>query len=93
MTGVFIYTLLGNIDFGFQVDYILQDGGEENRQFIKLQFLSDLRKASYESTNLLYFLIKTMVHCQDYSLIMKKMRNSVLHSESRRESTLKAHCK
>ena len=70
------------VDFGFQVDYILQDGVEENRQFIKTQLLSDL-KTSYESPNLVD-LTNTIVHCQEYSHVMKKVRNSVLHSGTRK---------
>ena len=40
-------------DYGFSVDYILQDGGEENRQFIKSQLSGDPLEVAYVSTNIL----------------------------------------
>ena len=81
---IHLWKIIGKLsDYGFQVDYILQDGGEENRQFIKSQFVSDPLEAKYESPNLID-LTKTIVHCQDYSHIMKKIRNSVLHSGNKK---------
>lgn len=66
-------------DWGFQVDYIMQDGGEENRQFIKFHFPEDPLACSYTSLNLTDQSRK-MFHIQDFSHNMKKIRNSIIHS-------------
>ena len=58
-------------DWGFQVDYIMQDGGEENRQFIKLHFDKSPESASYASPSMVDP-TKIIFHVQDFSHSMKK---------------------
>ena len=66
-------------DYGFNTDNIMQDGGEENRHFIRGQFSGDPVTSCYESPNIVD-LTKSIVHCQDYSHIVKKLRNSLFAS-------------
>lgn len=66
-------------DWGFQIDYIMQDGGEENRSFMNLHFNGNPRDTHYGSPNLVYPLT-TIFHTQDFSHNIKKLRNSILKS-------------
>ena len=66
-------------DWGFTVDFILQDGGEENRQFMKSNFLGDPLDTDYTSPNLTDQ-TRTIVHSQDFSHNIKKLHNAVLSS-------------
>lgn len=66
-------------DWGFQIDYIMQDGGEENRSFMNLHFNGTPRETCYGSPNLVYPLT-TIFHTQDISHKIKKLRNSILKS-------------
>ena len=75
-------------DWGFQVDYIMQDGGEENRQFTKLHFNKSPESLSYASPSLVDP-NRTVYHVQDFSHNMKKLRNSVLSSGDNEKSTRK----
>ena len=66
-------------DWGFLVDYIMQDGGEENRQFMKSNFDGDELEWHYLSPNLVDPTC-VVAHIQDFSHNMKKLRNSILSS-------------
>lgn len=68
-------------DWGFQIDYIMQDGGEENRSFMNLHFNGTPRETCYGSPNLVYPLT-TIFHTQDISHKIKKLRNSILKSRN-----------
>jgi hypothetical protein len=39
-------------DWGFSVDYIMQDGGEENRNFMSMHFRGNANEMLYGSPNL-----------------------------------------
>ena len=67
-------------DWGFLVDYIMQDGGEENRQFIKSNFDADEFDKRYLSTNLVD---RTCVvaQIQDCSHNTNTLRNSIPSSD------------
>lgn len=65
-------------DWGFKVDYILQDGGEQNREFTKLHFV-DAVASKYMTPNVCD-MSRNIVISQDYSHVIKKCRNSVLSS-------------
>ena len=66
-------------DWGFQVDYIMQDGGEDNRSFMRFHFEGDPLQSSYGSPNLV-FPRQKIYHTQDFSHNIKKLRNSILKS-------------
>ena len=66
-------------DWGFQVDFIQQDGGEENRNFIKSHFVGDPYVSKYASPNICN-LNRMVYHTQDFSHNMKKLRNGCLSS-------------
>jgi hypothetical protein len=66
-------------DWGFTVDFINQDGGEENRQFMRSNFDGDPVLKCYASPNLTNQ-TRSVVHTQDFSHNMKKLRNAVLKS-------------
>ncbi|KAK3089320.1 hypothetical protein FSP39_002711 [Pinctada imbricata] len=66
-------------DYGFEVDYIMQDGGEENRTFMKMHFPDDPIKCNYGSPNI-FLRGKNLFHTQDFSHNVKKLRNSILKS-------------
>ena len=57
----------------------MQDGGEENRQFIKSNFDGDELEKRYLSPNLVEPTC-VVAHIQDFSHNMKKLRNSILSS-------------
>lgn len=73
-------------DWGFYVDFIIQDGGQENRQFIKSNFSGDPLQHNYVSPNLVDP-SREVAHIQDFSHNIKKIRNSILSSGH------KKHCK
>ena len=66
-------------NWGFTVDYILQDGGEQNRDFIAMHFSASPLDERYLCTNISNPSRKIAL-VQDYSHILKKIRNSVLNS-------------
>ena len=66
-------------DWGFHVDYLMQDGGEENRSFMMLHFADNPLNSNYGSPNIIVP-GKTMFHIQDFSHNIKKLRNSILKS-------------
>lgn len=66
-------------DWGFQIDYFMQDGGQENRSFMNLHFDDDALKCSYGSPNLVNP-TKQMYHTQDFSHNIKKLRNNIIKS-------------
>ena len=72
------------------MDYILQDGGEQNREFIKLHFEneSDAQSKSYMSENLVNA-VRKVGHSQDFSHNIKKLRNSCLSSGEHSYNTRK----
>ncbi|XP_069123679.1 uncharacterized protein [Argopecten irradians] len=99
VTGAELYILLWNIvsqlsSWGFTVDFILQGGGDQNRQFMKLNFDSDEDsvKKHFMSQNICNPFRK-MAHSQDYSHNMKKLRNAVMSSgnESHHTKNLMKH--
>ena len=55
----------------FNVEYTLQDGGEENRQFIKSEFQGNALQKSYEGLNLVDP-TRTVLHCQHFSHVINK---------------------
>ena len=61
---------------GLCVDYILQDGGEQNRDFIKLHFENekDAQSKSYWSKNLVDP-TRRVAHPQDFSHNIKKLNH------------------
>ena len=65
--------------WGFIIDYIMQDGGQQNREFTKIHFPEDPRQCQYTSDSLVYP-DRKVFHCQDHSHNMKKLRNAVLSS-------------
>lgn len=67
-------------DWGFQIDYIMQDGGEENRSFMNLHFNGTPRETCYGSPNLVYPLT-TIFHTR-YFLQNKKPKKQ--HSQKQR---------
>ena len=66
-------------DWGFSVDYIMQDGGEENRNFMSMHFRGNANEMLYGSPNLVNP-SKKVFHIQDFSHNVKKLRNSILKS-------------
>ena len=84
-----IWDLISNLQsWGFTVDFILQDGGEQNREFIKLHFENDLdaQSKSYMSDNLVNYSRK-VAHSQDFSHNVKKLRNACLSSGNHSHNT------
>lgn len=88
-----LHTILWSVikmlyDWGFYVDFIIQDGGQENRQFIKSNFSGDPLQHNYMyvSPNLVDP-SREVAHIQDFSHNIKKIRNSILSSGH------KKHCK
>ncbi|KAK3091321.1 hypothetical protein FSP39_018905, partial [Pinctada imbricata] len=86
ITAAEIYILLYDIisalqSWGFFVDYVLQDGGQQNREFIKMHFKNeeDAEKKNFCSVNIVNPEQK-LAHSQDYSHNIKKLRNAVLSS-------------
>lgn len=65
--------------WGFIVDYIMQDGGQQNRECTKLHFREDPRQDGFMSDSLVHPNRKVF-HCQDISHNIKKLRNAVLSS-------------
>ena len=66
-------------DWGFTVDYIMQDGGEENRSFMNMHFNSNPLLTNYGSQNLIDP-TRNIYHTQDFSHNIKKLRNSLIKS-------------
>lgn len=77
-------------DWGFYVDFIIQDGGQENRQFIKSNFSGDPLQHNYVSPNLVDP-SREVAHIQDFSHNIKKIRNSILSSGHK--NTVKDLCR
>ena len=69
------------MSWGFNVDFIMQDGAEENRKFIKSHFSDHPRCFKYTLPNLVNP-ARTVIMVQDYSHVKKKGRNSFLNSGS-----------
>lgn len=79
-----LHTILWSVmkklyDWGFHVDFIIQDGGQENRKFVKSNFSGDPLEKKYVSPNLVDPSVE-VAHVQDFSHNMKKIRNSILTS-------------
>lgn len=67
-------------DWGFTVDYINQDGGKENRTFIKSNFEPGKEiDSKYLAVNLVDP-SRVIAMCQDFSHNIKKIRNGILKS-------------
>ena len=66
-------------DWNFTVDYILQDGGAENRQCINAHFKGNPAQDRFRSRHILNS-EKWLMHSQDFSHNIKKLRNAVLSS-------------
>jgi hypothetical protein len=83
-----LHTILWSVvkklhDWGFHVDFVIQDGRQENRKFVKKSFNGDPLEKNYVSINLVDPSME-VAHVQDFSHNMKKIRNSILtsgHSE------------
>ena len=79
-----LWSVIKNLyDWGFYVDFIIQDGGQENRQFIKSNFTGDPLQLNYVSPNLVDP-SRQVAHVQDFSHNIKKLRNSILSSGHRK---------
>ena len=79
-----MYKLLGDVlmlqDYGFRVYYIMQDGGEQKREFIHLHFKEkDPLSCRYLCPNPTIPTEKVAL-VQDYAHKTKKMRNAILSS-------------
>jgi hypothetical protein len=61
------------------VDFVMQDGGQQNRELTRLHFLED-PKAHEFMTNSLVHPNQKIGLCQDFSHNVKKLRNAVLSS-------------
>jgi hypothetical protein len=66
-------------DWGFSVDYIMQDGGEENRNLMSMHFRGNANEMLYGSPNLVNPSKKVFL-IQDFSYNVKKLRKSILKS-------------
>jgi hypothetical protein len=85
---IIIYDIISKLQsWGFYVDFILQDGGNQNRQFIKLHFRSeaDASCQNFCSTNVVNPTEK-IAHSQDFSHNIKKIRNAILSSGNDKHS-------
>lgn len=77
-----IYDIISELQtWGFKVNYILQDGGTQNREFMKLHFMDDkeAREKNFCSFNVVNPTMK-IAHSQDFSHNIKKIRNAILSS-------------
>lgn len=74
--------------WGFIADFILQDGGDQNRQFMKMHFEdeNDAECKNYLSPNLTN-MSRKIAHSQDFSHNIKKLRNAVLSSGLQKQHT------
>lgn len=64
-------------DYDFQVDFILQDGGQENRQFMKAHFRGDPQRFKCPHT---FDPNRQLMMSQDFSHNIKKLGNSLISS-------------
>ena len=86
-----IWDIISNLQsWGFIVDFILQDGGEQNREFMKLHFGNefDAQSKCYMSENLVNPL-RRVGQSQDFSHNIKKLRNACLSSGEHSYNTRK----
>ncbi|OWF37160.1 hypothetical protein KP79_PYT25311 [Mizuhopecten yessoensis] len=84
-----LWDIIGELQsWGFITNVILQDGGDQNRQFMRLHFNNDedaIRK-NYMSPNLAY-LARNVAYSQDVSHNVKKLRNAVLSGGTQKHHT------
>lgn len=77
-----IYGIISELQtWGFKVNYILQDGGIQNREFMKLHFMDD--KEAREKQFCCFNIVKPtmkIAHSQNFSHNIKKIRNAILSS-------------
>jgi hypothetical protein len=79
---IIVWDIISNLhDWGFTVDFILQDGGEQNREFTKLHFKGNPSQSLHMTTNVCN-MTRKLVISQDYSHVVKKVHNSILSSGS-----------
>jgi hypothetical protein len=76
-------------DYGFSIDFILQDGGEQNRQFAKLHFLHDNMIANKCLVKSLINPSRYIAIVQDFSHVVKKLRNACISSGDRTKADTK----
>ncbi|CAG2219905.1 unnamed protein product [Mytilus edulis] len=77
---IIIWDLISQLQsWGFIVDFIMQDGGNQNREFTKLHFTGEPRKNHFMCDSLVNP-DRKVYHCQDFSHNMKKLRNAVFSS-------------
>jgi hypothetical protein len=77
---IIIWDVISHLQsWGFVVDFVMQDGGQQNREFTRLHFLED-PKAHEFMTNRLVHPNQKIGLCQDFSHNVKKLRNAVLSS-------------
>ncbi|KAL3888305.1 hypothetical protein ACJMK2_000676 [Sinanodonta woodiana] len=88
---IIIWDIISNLQsWGFTVNYILQDGGDQNREFMKIHFTNDAdaKMKNYMSANLANP-VRKIAHSQDFSHNVKKLRNAVLSSGIQSFHTMK----
>lgn len=74
-----IYDIISELQtWGFKVNYILQDCGTQNREFMKLHFMDD-KEGREKYFNVVNPTMK-IAHSQDFSHNIKKIRNAILSS-------------
>lgn len=77
---IIIWDLISQLQsWGFIVDFIMQDGGQQNREFTRLHFTGEPRKNHFMCDSFVHP-DRKVYHCQDFSHNMKKLRNAVLSS-------------
>ncbi|KAJ8313193.1 hypothetical protein KUTeg_009256 [Tegillarca granosa] len=90
-----LYTIIWEIisylqSWNFTTDFILQDGGDQNREFMKIHFNNDehAKQSKYMGDNVVNPGRK-IAHSQDFSHNIKKIRNAVLSSGTHKYNTKK----
>ena len=73
---VIIYQIVAKLyDYGFKIDFIMQDGGEENRHFVNSHFPDEPETFRYQTKNPVT--LEPLLLIQDFSHNIKKLRNSL----------------
>lgn len=79
-----LYVIIWNVisglqSWGFKVDFVMQDGGQQNREFTRLHFKDEPKVHKFLSESLVSPAEK-VGFCQDFSHNIKKLRNAILSS-------------
>lgn len=73
---VIIWNVISGLQsWGFKVDFVMQDGGQQNREFTRLHF-KDEHKVHKFQTESFVSPAEKVGFCQDFSHNMKKLRNA-----------------